>query len=82
MGNYRISLIVPIYGVERYIGKFAETALGQDSDGIQFIFVNDGTKDRSVQILQELIDERFSHLKPHSSGNGATNACHRAKPDP
>ena len=65
MGNYRISLIVPIYGVERYIGKFAETALGQDSDGIQFIFVNDGTKDRSVQILQELIDERFSHLKPH-----------------
>lgn len=65
MGNYRISLIVPIYGVERYIGKFAETALGQDTDGIQFIFVNDGTKDRSVQILQELIDGRFSHLKTH-----------------
>ena len=61
MGNYKISLIVPIYGVERYIGKFAETALGQDSDGIQFIFVNDGTKDRSVQILQELIDKIEVH---------------------
>ena len=38
MGNYRISLIVPIYGVERYIGKFAETALGQDSDGSLYRF--------------------------------------------
>ena len=41
MGNYRISLIVPIYGVEPYIGKFAETALGQDAEGTQFIFVKD-----------------------------------------
>lgn len=65
MDNYRISLIVPIYGVERYIEKFAETALGQTADGIQFIFVNDGTKDRSMQILEELIDKRFSHLRPH-----------------
>ena len=59
-----MSLIVPIYGVERYIGKFAETALGQTYEDMEFIFVNDGTKDRSMEILEALIEEKFSHLRP------------------
>ena len=60
---YKVSLIVPIYGVERYIRQFAESALGQTYDDMQFVFVNDGTKDRSMEILQELIDEKYSSLK-------------------
>ena len=60
---YKLSLIVPIYGVERYIRQFAESALDQSYDDIQFIFVNDGTKDRSMEILEELIEERFNHLR-------------------
>ena len=63
MSGYRISLIVPVYGVEKYIRQFAESALGQTYDDIQFIFVNDGTKDRSMEILDELIEEKYSHLK-------------------
>lgn len=59
----KLSLIVPIYGVERYIRQFAESALDQSYDDIQFIFVNDGTKDRSMEILEELIEERFNHLR-------------------
>lgn len=62
MSKYRISLIVPVYGVERYIRQFAESALGQSYDDIQFIFVNDGTPDRSMEILDELIQEKFAHL--------------------
>ena len=64
MNRYKISLIVPIYGVERYIRQFAESALGQNYDDLQFVFVNDGTKDRSMEILEELIDEKFSALRP------------------
>lgn len=64
MSRYRVSLVVPVYGVEKYIGKFAETALGQTYKDIQFVFVNDGTKDNSIRILQELIDEKFKHLEP------------------
>ena len=60
---YKISLIVPIYGVERYIRQFAESALSQTYDDVQFVFVNDGTKDRSMEILDALIEEKFSHLK-------------------
>lgn len=61
--NVSISVIVPIYGVEAYIGKFAESLLGQSYGNIQFIFVNDGTKDGSMYVLRTLIDESFSHLK-------------------
>lgn len=63
MSGYKISLIVPVYGVEKYIRQFAESALGQTYTDVQFIFVNDGTKDRSMDILGELIDEKFSHIK-------------------
>jgi glycosyltransferase involved in cell wall biosynthesis len=61
--RYKVSLIVPIYGVEKYIEKFARTALGQTYDDIQFVFVNDGTKDRSMEILEGLIEKEFAHLK-------------------
>ena len=64
MGKYKISLVVPIYGVEKYIRQFAESALGQTYDCIQFVFVNDGTKDRSMDILNEVIDSGFSYRRP------------------
>ena len=62
--RYKLSLVVAIYGVEKYIRKFAETALGQTYEDMEFIFVNDGTKDRSMEILEELVEEKFAHLKP------------------
>lgn len=62
--KFKISLIAPIYGVEKYIGKFAESVLGQTYQDIQFIFVNDGTKDRSMDILNSLIKEKYSFLEP------------------
>lgn len=65
MKTYRVSLVVPIYGVEKYIAKFAESALGQTYENMQFVFVNDGTKDRSIEILNEIIDTGYPHLRPH-----------------
>lgn len=58
-----ISLIAPMYRVEKYIGRFAESVFGQSYPYIQFIFVNDQTDDSSVDVLKALIEERYSHLK-------------------
>lgn len=63
MDRYRISLVAPVYGVEKYIAKFAESVLDQTYQDIQFVFVNDGTKDRSMDILRQLIEDRYAHLK-------------------
>ena len=61
--RYKLSLIVPIYGVEKYILKFAKSALDQTYEDMQFVFVNDGTKDDSMVLLHNLIDEEYAHLK-------------------
>lgn len=63
MNKYKLSLIAPIYGVEPYIEKFAKSALGQTFSDMEFIFVNDGTKDSSIEILERVIESEFSHLK-------------------
>jgi glycosyltransferase involved in cell wall biosynthesis len=57
------SIIAPIYGVEKYIVKCADSLLGQTYDDIQFIFVNDGTKDDSIVLLEKLIAEKYIHRK-------------------
>ncbi len=59
-----ISIIAPIYGVEKYITEFARSLFVQDYPHIEFIFVNDGTKDRSIELLEELIEAEYQHLKP------------------
>lgn len=58
-----ISLVIPIYGVERFIGRFAESVLSQSYSYIQYVFVNDGTKDSSIRILESLIDSKYDHLR-------------------
>ena len=63
--NSTLSIIVPIYGVEKYIAQFAHSLLGQTCTEAQFIFVNDGTKDKSVEILEGIIDNEYPHLRPN-----------------
>lgn len=53
-----ISVIVPFYGVEKYISRCVESLMCQTiKDNIEFIFVNDATKDQSLDILQKVLSE-------------------------
>lgn len=52
-----ISIIVPIYGAEKWISKCATSAFNQDYKNIEFIFINDATKDRSIDVLKQVISE-------------------------
>lgn len=55
--NIKVSVIIPIYGVEAFIGRFAESLLNQSFKDLEFIFVNDCTKDNSMEVLQAVIDK-------------------------
>ena len=59
----RVSIIVPIYKVEPYIAACARSVLSQTWPECEFIFVDDGSPDRSRQILQDVIDNEFAALK-------------------
>lgn len=76
-----ISIIAPIYGVERFVVEFAESLLSQSYPHIEFIFVNDGTKDRSIELLEELIERKYAHLRPQikiiHKANGGLPAARR-----
>ena len=46
-----VSIIVPVYGVERYIERCAVSLFEQTYKDIEYIFVNDATPDRSIEVL-------------------------------
>ena len=47
-----ISILVPIYGVEKYIERCSRSLFGQTYFNIEYIFVDDCTKDNSIGILK------------------------------
>lgn len=51
----KVSIIVPVYGVEKYIERCAVSLLEQTYEDIEYIFVNDATQDKSITILTEVI---------------------------
>ena len=48
----KISVIIPIYNVEKYIERCARSLMEQTLDDVEYIFVDDCTPDHSVEILQ------------------------------
>lgn len=53
----KVSVIIPVYGVEKYIERCARSLFEQTLDDIEFIFVDDCTPDRSIEILNRVLDE-------------------------
>lgn len=50
----KISVIVPVYGVEKYIERCVKSLLEQTYTDKEIIFVNDVTKDSSVEIINQI----------------------------
>jgi len=74
----KISVIVPVYGVEKYIERCAISLFEQTLDDIEYIFVNDCTPDCSIEILKDVLDRypnRVSQVRilnmPRNSGQAA-----------
>lgn len=48
-----ISIIVPVYNAEKYLVKCLDSLVNQTKKDIEIILVNDGSTDRSIEILEE-----------------------------
>lgn len=57
--NCQLSIIVPVYNVERYIRRCMESIFrqGLNDDDYEVIIVNDGTQDRSMEVIQDIISQ-------------------------
>lgn len=54
----KVSVIAPVYGVERFIARATESMMRQTLDEVEFIFVDDCSPDDSICIVRE-VAERF-----------------------
>lgn len=59
----KVSVVVPVYNVEKYIERCIRSLLGQTLDNIEFVFVDDASVDNSMAILKSLLDEYPSRLR-------------------
>lgn len=75
--RYAISLIVPVYNAERYVGKCVRSLMEQSLENIEFIFIDDNTPDGSFEVITEIVEQypnRIQHIRllRHSSRRGAS----------
>ena len=67
----KVSVIVPFYNVEGYIEKCLETLVNQTLKDIEIILVNDGSKDRSIDIVKKFLKqypEKIVYLEKENGG--------------
>lgn len=57
MENPMISVIIPVWGVEKYIAKCAKSLFESTIENIEFIFVDDCSPDKSVEVLKRIMNE-------------------------
>ena len=67
----KVSVIVPFYNVEGYIEKCLETLVNQTLEDIEIILVNDGSKDRSIEIVNKFLEaypDKLVYLEKENGG--------------
>ncbi len=68
----KVSILVPIYNVEKYLAECLESIINQTLKDIEIICINDGSKDNSLQIIEEYArkDSRIKIIDKPNSGYG------------
>jgi glycosyltransferase involved in cell wall biosynthesis len=57
----KVSIVIPVYNVERYVGKCLSSLVEQTFTDFEVIAVNDGSRDSSLQILRHF-EERYPFI--------------------
>ena len=83
MTDIKVSVCVPVYGAEKFMEKCARSLFEQTYHNIEYVFVNDCTPDRSIEIIRQvLVDypQRQSAVKivEHEHNRGLSASRHTA----
>ena len=76
-----ISVIVPVYNAEKFVGKCIESVQAQSYIDWQMILIDDGSKDKSLEVCQRYADtdNRISVIHQENAGAGAARNTGLAK---
>ena len=65
-----ISIILPVFNGEKFIGKAIESVLNQSLNDFELIIVNDGSTDSTLDIITSFDDERIKVIDQNNKGPG------------
>ena len=70
--NPLVTIIIPVFNVEEYLQECLNSILNQEYKNLEVILVNDGSVDRSLDIINEylLLDSRFKLIDKENTGQG------------
>lgn len=77
-GVPKVSVIVPVYKTEKFIERCVRSLMEQALDEMEYIFVNDCTPDKSMEILQLTLDDypkrqKDVHVIAHEVNKGSAS---------
>lgn len=72
--KYKISIIVPVYNVEEYLTDSIGSLMGQTYKNLEIVLVDDGSKDQSGMICDELAKKDGRIRVIHKENEGVTSA--------
>ena len=69
-----VSVIIPVYNVEKYISKTVESVINQDYSNVEIILVDDGSPDNSNKIIDEMARRDHRIVCIHKENGGVSSA--------
>ena len=73
----KVSIIVPVYNVEKYLDRCLDSLVNQTLQEIEIIVINDSTPDQSQIIIDKYMNlypnKVFSYIKPNGGLSDARN---------
>ncbi|MBW3522031.1 glycosyltransferase [Chryseobacterium sp. NKUCC03_KSP] len=66
----KVSVIVPVYNVERYLAKCLDSLVNQSLQNIEIVIVNDGSSDGSASIIKQYSEKYPDKVKAFTKENG------------
>ncbi|MDE6024409.1 MAG: glycosyltransferase [Lachnospiraceae bacterium] len=76
-GNPLVSIITPCYNGEKYLARFLDSIVAQTYDNLEFIFINDGSVDKTENIFNSYISKfkdkniKYRYVKQVNQGQAA-----------
>ena len=74
--RYDVTIGIPVYKAEPYIRKTMESALSQSYPSIEFLIIDDGGEDSSVNIIKDIAASHPRgndiHIVTHSQNQGVS----------
>lgn len=73
----RISVIVPVYNAEKYLRECISSIAEQTMKDIEILAINDGSTDKSLELLDELSSKYKGKLKIITKENGGAPSSNK-----